>query len=210
MQLLFLFYTQAEGGAPGYLSRKGEEAAQNLTESLLQFLSSSLGINLETDFEKRAKSIDEDIQWRAFRRQESLGNAISASLRLNREVLLLLGAQDRTLKTTVALASHSALPACVDERLDESKANRKARGNLTDALKDLLLNHLSPELSPKVILVGTSLPALLEWLQSELPPDKYSECVDVLQKTSHEDTHPVVFAAGATRTSNSEVQWVFD
>lgn len=49
MKILFLFYTQAELGAPGYLSKEGESAAETLAQNIAQFSVDALGIDLQAE-----------------------------------------------------------------------------------------------------------------------------------------------------------------
>ncbi|MCA2960214.1 MAG: hypothetical protein IOD12_08175 [Silvanigrellales bacterium] len=217
MKLLFLFFTQSEGGAPGFLSRKGEEAAEALAESLSTFVSDSLGLDLAVGFASRARSLEEDIRWKAFRSPGSQAAAVAASLRLFSNVLLLSGAKERTLQTAEALASGVALPVVVDARLDRAPGEKTAAGALAGALSDALaalLGVLDTDAhpTPQVVLVGTSLEALDAWLPDKMPPEALTAAREALSKATLGGLFPTVFACGFERGAPESPRdvWLFD
>lgn len=212
MRILFLFYTQAESGAPGYLSRRGEDAAGNLCESLIQFLTETLSVDLQSGLEQRARSVDEDLRWRAFKKPEALGQAIGSTLALFPDVLLMAGQEERTLKTAERLASALALPVCVDQRIDANPDDPKRRstGGLQDALTDLLQKWLQEAHAPRSVVVGTSKAALLDWLKDWTTPEKHEALQDTLDKVTAQDSCPTVFACGYEGLSGEQGTWLFD
>lgn len=210
MKILFLFYTQAEGGAPGFLSRGGEEAAGNLAQTIFAFLQTSLGIDLESGSDARATSLNEDVQWRSFKSAESFGDALKTASCLFPEVLFFSGESTRSVKTAEPVAQACALPVCVDKRLDRCSQDKPATGILSDALGMLIESGLSSlENPPRCILVSTSQSALLEWTQGQMPAVKWSEFSEVFQKSTCGDTIPAVFACGLEK-NNDSVQWIFE
>lgn len=218
MKLLFLFFTQSESGAPGYLSRKGEEAAAALGESLGTFLSESLGLGLSEGFDARARSLQEDIRWKAFRSPDSQAGAVAASRRLFPDVVLVSGMKERSLNTTEAVASRLALPVIVDARLDCPPGEKNAPGDLSAGLASLLASAgAPPEPCPKVVLVGTSLEALLCWLEGKMPEDQRASAKEALEKATEGGLFPTVFACGFERSEGTDGAqgtpadlWLFD
>lgn len=210
MQLLFLFFTQSEGGAPGYLSRKGEEAAQVLTDSLSQFLSESLEINLNENFESRAKSLNEDLHWRQLQKSTDLAAALKAATILSPHVVLVSGATPRSLKTAERLATQLALPVCIAEGVDIAQDNKPQRETLKSSLPNLLNALRACDPAPKILLLGTSLPALEEWLLPQLPSEKASDLKEVFKNSTQAGNFPTVFAAGMHLAQDGSTQWTFD
>lgn len=207
MNTLFLFFTQAEGGAKNYLSRKGEDAAANLAETISQFLVETLSLDLSKNFDVRVKSLDEDLQWRAFKQQTSLRNAAQAALNLEPLVLVLSGGDWRSLKTTEAVATQLALPICVDEKVDGDA--EKNQPGLKEALVDWEHWIATGDLTPKIVLVGTSLKNLTTWLETKLDTEKFHNTKQILEESTYQDTIPAVFAAGTSR-ANAHLEWIFD
>ena len=210
MRVLFLFFTQAEAGAPGFLSRRGEDSAANLAESLGQFLENSLQVDLTSGLPARALSLAEDLRWKAHRSQASLPVAVLASLALFPQVLLISGAQVRSLKTSEVLASEMGIPVCVDERLDLCAADKPQNGALVDALAQLVGEWLPPGEPPGAVLAATSVNALLEWLALHMDAEKHKSMAEVFFDVTEQGILPTVFACGMERHSNGSVQWVFD
>ncbi|NBO38173.1 hypothetical protein EBU99_06290 [bacterium] len=210
MKILFLFYTQAEGGAPGYLSRKGEDAAGSLAQTLFGFAQDSLHIQLDSGFEQRARSLEEDIRWRTFKKSESLPQAVRAASQLFSDLLLLSGEHFRSLKTAEPVAQMCGLPVCVDIRLDRSADDKPSKGSLGEGLDDLLLSHLDNLAEkPRCVCVATSQGALLGWLKPLVDADKWQSICDVMVKTTAEDSLPAVFACGYEKTAQGP-RWIID
>lgn len=207
MNTLFLFFTQAEGGAKNYLSRKGDDAAANLAETIAQFLVGTLSLDLSKGFDARVKSLDEDLQWRAFKQQASLRNAAEAALNLEPTILVVSGGDWRSLKTAEAVATQLALPVCVDEKVDGDF--EKKQPGLKEALMVWEQWIATGVLSPKVVLVGTSLKNLTTWLEGKFEPEKFRNTKQILEESTQNDTIPAVFAAGTTGT-NAHLEWIFD
>ncbi len=219
MKLLFLFFTQSEGGAPGYLSRRGEEAAESLADSLGQFLGQSLGVDVASGFDDRARSLEEDIRWRAFRSPASVGEAVAASLRLYSDVLLMAGGRERTLNTARAVSSRLALPVTVDARADGVPGEKGPSGVLADVLTDLVgppnigggEGWLTPAQAPRAVVMGTSVEALGAWLSTRLPAEQHASLVSALSNTTQDGLFPTVFACGFDRDETSgHHTWMFD
>ncbi len=210
MKILFLFYTQAEGGAPGFLSRNGEEAAGNLAQTLFGFASETLKLSLQDGFESRAQSLSEDIRWRAFKKPDAIAQAVGCASQLYPELLLFAGENSRTLKTAEPVAQACALPVCVDLRLDRSSDDKPRQGNLADAVKALIEIHIEnlPQ-KPKSIWVSTSQKALLEWTSQLMSEEKWREFSDVFSKSTMQDTIPAVFACGYEKTAGGP-RWIID
>lgn len=208
MKSLFLFFTQSEMGAPEYLSRTGEQGAETLTETVISFLSESLKINILDGYEKRAISLNEDHIWKSFQGQGEFQKAVQASFALYPEILVVSGNEKRTFKTCEILAKGLALPVCVDNRFDKHALSNPQIGCLKDALENLS-QLITSENNPKVILVGTSLDSILEWVKSQNIQD-YSENFDkILHASSENDTIPTVFISGFVK-ENNEMKWIFD
>lgn len=208
MQALFLFYTQGEAGAPDYLSRTGEQGAESFAETITSFLSESLQIELVNTYAVRAKSLNEDVKWRSFKEQSVFPAALEAALQLCGEVLIVAGSDFRTLKTSEVLAKALALPICVENRFDKFKDSKPYIGNLTEALDNLLL-QLKIDTCPKVVLVGTSCSALLEWISTQKNADELQQFAEILRISSENDTIPAVFIAGMSK-EHEKIGWVMD
>jgi hypothetical protein len=213
VRCLVLFFTQAQSGAPGYLSRQGEEAAQHLAETLESFLCQSLQLDLLSQKASRAQSLSDDVRWRLYKGPENFAGAVQASLGLFSEVLLLSGDAERTLNTTRVVASQLGLPVCVDARLDGSSSDKKAKGLLHDAL-EALTNLQSPLRQrpnpPKALVVGTSVDALVEWIAGFFPPEKLDSLKEILRKSTQEGQIPTVFSCGFDGESVGVEAWLFD
>ncbi len=210
MKILFLFYTQAEAGAPGFLSRSGEEAAGNLAQTVHHFLTSSLGVEIESGAENRAKSLNEDVQWRAFKSAESFPSALKAASGLFSEVICFSGENSRSIKTAEPVAQLCALPVCVDKRFDRGHEDKPRIGVLADAI-ETLVSELSSwtENQPRCVLISTSQAALLEWAASHMPREKWDEFSTVFKQSTMEDKIPAVFACGFEKAAGSP-QWIFE
>lgn len=211
MKLLFLLYTQAEGGAPGFLSRRGEEAAGNLAQTLFGFAQDTLGLNIDEHSEVRSRSLEEDIRWRAFRSPQSLPQAVRAAHALFGDLLLFSGEHFRTLKTTEPISQMCALPVCVDPRLDRSSDDRPHSGTLADAMTDIINVHLHTlGEKPRCVWLGTSQRALREWLRPLMDEEKWQSCVQVMEQSTQNDLLPAVFACGYEKTADGAARWIID
>ncbi|APJ04533.1 hypothetical protein [Silvanigrella aquatica] len=208
MKSLFLFFTQSEMGAPDYLSRTGEQGAETLTETIISFLSETLKINIQEKYDIRAKSLNEDVIWRSFKEQDSFEKAISASLKLFPDIIMVSGNEDRTFKTCETLAKGLALPICVDNRFDKHTLSNPQIGTLKDAL-ERLSQFFSNENNPQIVLVGTSLNSILEWIKSLNLPEYSDNFEKILNLSSKNDSIPTVLIAGFSKENNN-VEWIFD
>ena len=210
MKILFLFYTQSEAGAPGFLSRNGEESAGNLAQTLFDFASETLKLPLDDAFEVRARSLAEDIRWRAFKKPESLEHAVRAASQLYPDLLLFSGESSRSLKTAEPVAQACALPVCVDARLDRCAEDKPRQGLLSEAIHDLVSTHVEGLVSkPRTVWVATSQKALLEWTASVMDQKKWLEFSEVFSRSTMNDTIPAVFACGYEKTAEG-TRWVID
>jgi hypothetical protein len=210
MKILFLFYTQAEAGAPGFLSRSGEEAAGNLAQTVFDFLTNSLGVEMESGSAHRAQSLEEDIRWRAFKSADSFPSALRAASGLYREVLCFSGESSRSVKTAEPVAQLCALPVCVDKRFDRGVEDKPRIGVLADAIETLVKELSSWSANhPRCVLIATSQTALLEWTALHMPQDKWNEFSAVFKQSTLEDKIPAVFACGY-EGSESAAQWIFE
>lgn len=210
MKILFLFYTQAEAGAPGFLSRNGEDAAGNLAQTLFNFASETLRLPLEAEMESRAQSLSEDIRWRAFKNPDSLSQAVQFASQLYPDLLLFAGEHTRSLKTTEPVAQACALPVCVDSRLDRCSDDKPNHGTLAGAMSSFdekFLQNLPQK--PRCIWISTSKKALLEWTATVMPEQKWKEFSEVFAKSTMEDTIPAVFACGYEKTAEGP-RWIID
>ncbi|NBX15755.1 MAG: hypothetical protein EBR09_00165 [Proteobacteria bacterium] len=211
MKILVLLYTQAEGGAPGFLSRKGEDAAGNLAQTLFGFAQDSLGIQLDSGHGDRIVSLEEDLRWKAYRTAASLPQAVQAAHRLFPDLMLFSGEHSRTLKTAEPVAQMSALPVCVDSRLDRCSDDKPQQGTLADALRDILSLHIDPLPShPRCVWIATSQRALLEWLREHMDAEKWADCESVMSQSTQNDCLPAVFACGYEKTADGTPRWVID
>lgn len=208
MKALFLFFTQGEAGAPEYLSRTGEQGAETFAETISTFISESLKIPIATCYSERAKSLNDEVIWRSFKQQSDFPNAMKASLQFYSEVLIVSGNESRTLKTAETLAKSLALPVCVDNRLDKYKESKPFSGTLTTSLIDLIKNF-EEHLCPKIVLVGTAMKPLLEWVESYKSLDEVQQFAEILNISSENDSIPAVFIAGMNRDENN-ISWVMD
>jgi hypothetical protein len=210
MKILFLFYTQSEAGAPGFLSRNGEESAGNLAQTLFGFASETLKLPLDDAFEARAQSLTEDIRWRAFKKPESLEQAVRAASQLYPDLLLFSGESTRSLKTAEPVAQVCALPVCVDARLDRCTEDKPRQGVLSEAIHDLISTHVESLVNkPRTIWVATSQKALLEWTSSLMDEPKWRDFSEVFGRSTMNDTIPTVFACGYEKTADGP-RWVVD
>ncbi|WGL60786.1 hypothetical protein QEJ31_04145 [Pigmentibacter sp. JX0631] len=208
MKALFLFFTQGEAGAPEYLSRTGEQGAETFAETISTFISESLKIPINTSYSERAKSLNDEVIWRSFKQQSDFSNAMKASLQFYSEVLIVAGNENRTLKTAETLAKTLALPVCVDNRIDKYKESKPFSGTLTTSLIDLIGNF-EESLCPKIVLVGTAMKPLLEWVESHKNLDEVQQFAEILNISSENDSIPAVFIAGMNRDDNN-ISWVMD
>lgn len=212
MKLMFLFFTQSEGGAPGYLSRKGEETASALADSFEQFFEGSLGLTLKEGFEARATSLGEDIRWKAFRYQDSFSQAVAASLRLYPHALLVSGGALRSLKTSESIASQMALPVCVDERLDRTSVDKPQKGTCDDAMMELTrtLRGVDAAQQLKLVMCGTSVEALSEWAKEKIPLEKQDDFIRTLHHATSAASVPTILACGLELGPDGKESWIFD
>lgn len=208
MKALFLFFTQGEAGAPEYLSRTGEQGAEAFAETISAFISESLKIPITANYSARAKSLNEDAIWRSFKQQTDFSNAMRASLQFYSEVLIVAGNDHRTLKTAETLAKCLALPICVDNRLDKYKESKPYIGNLTSSLIDLIENF-EENFCPKIVLVGTALKSLLEWVEAHKSLEEVQQFAEILTISSENDCIPAVFIAGMNKDGGN-ISWVMD
>jgi hypothetical protein len=208
MKTLFLFFSQSEIGAPDYLSRTGEQGVETFTETIVSFLTNSLQIKILDGYEKRAKSLNEELVWRSFKEQGVFQKAVQASLRLYSEILIVSGNDSRTFKTCEVLAKDLALPICVDNRFDKHELSNPKIGGLNDALENLI-QFITDENCPKVILVGTSLDSILEWIKQKNIKDYSANFDKILRISSENDTIPTVFISGFVK-ENNVMEWIFD
>lgn len=211
MKILFLLYTQAEGGAPGFLSRRGEEAAGNLAQTLFGFAQDTLHIQVDAQYEARSKSLQEDLRWKAYKSAASLPQAIRAAHGLFSDVLLFSGEHFRTLKTVEPIAQMCALPVCIDARLDKCSDDKPQTGVLGDAIQELLDVHLPAlESKPRCVWIATSQNALSEWLKPLMDDEKWESCREVLVQSTQNDTLPAVFACGYEKTADGSPRWIIE
>lgn len=207
-QKLFLFLTQAEGGAPGYLSRLGEAAVQNAVDNMESFIC-GLGLDMASGREARQEALS---QAEAVKRVSGAGqqrDAARFALSVHHDVLLLSGEHMRSMKTAEGIAQRFGLPVVVDRRVDRSSELTPAVGVLGDALRDLETDWLTErELSasssrlvhPRVVIVATALSALCEWVQSLSAHLGHgaagAELSSALHEASENDSIPAVWIAG--------------
>jgi len=180
---LVIFFSQSEGGAPGYLSQKGEDAALNLTDVLSAFLKDSLNLDLEN------------------------------------QLMFVCGSQVRSLKTAEFLSTRLAVPFTVDGRWDRSPQDLPAVGTLKDVLEFTIFELVkSKPTLPKVLLVGTALPALHHWIAEvfmDILPDpvqredKVSSFHKTLNDLTQNGQFPTVVICGA-EVADGKIHWVFD
>ncbi|KAB8027963.1 hypothetical protein [Fluviispira multicolorata] len=208
MKSLFLFYTQGEAGAPHYLSRTGEQGAETLTETIFSFLTESLHLDLKSTLDERINSLNEDVKWRSFKDKSLFLEAVKTSVNLFSELIIISGSDDRTLKTTEFLAKKLALPACVDERIDRHSLLKPELGTLQEALTDFT-QHLNEDLNPALVLVGTSLNALLEWVKMQVPNNTHEDFEKILKMSSENDIIPSVLIAGFEKEGEN-IRWILD
>lgn len=207
-QKLFLFVTQAEGGAPGYLSRLGESAVQNAVDNIETFLC-SLGLDVVSEREARQKALSqrEDVEKVSGAGQQR--DATRFALSVYHDVLLVSGEQMRSMKTSEGVAQRFGLPVVVDRRVDRSSQLTPAIGVLGDALRDLESDWLSEDdvltssarcAHPRVVIVVTALDALCEWVQALSAnlgrPTAGVELAAAFREASEHDTIPAVWIAG--------------
>lgn len=211
MKILFLLYTQAEGGAPGYLSRRGEEAAGNLAQTLFGFAQDTLSIQLDSGYDQRSQSLQEDLRWKAFRTPASFPQAVRAAHGFFSDLLLFSGEHFRTLKTCEPVSQMCGLPVCIDPRLDRCSEDKPANGTLGEAISDIIDQHIAPlENKPRCVWIATSQRALVEWLKPFMEEEKWTDCQQVLLQSTQSDTLPAVFACGYEKAADGSPRWVID
>lgn len=207
MKCLVLFYTQGEAGAPQYLSRAGEMGAQSLSETLLLFLQDNFKLDIKTNFNERARSLNQDEKWKQFSGQDNFLRAMEESLALYSDILLIAGNDARTLKTAQYISENFALPICVNDKLDKYQESKPFIGNLTQELPIILSQFINK--NPSVLIVGTSIVALLEWIRFKTDEKDYNMFCQILNMSSENDTIPAVFVAGYENSDGVE-KWFFD
>ena len=207
MKCLVLFYSQSEAGAPQYLSRVGGLGAESLAQTLHSFLQESFKIDFKEKFVERSNSLNLNENWKNFKNKESFFSATKESCDLFPQVLLLAGNENRTLKTAGYLGQTFALPICIHESLDKHSESKPFIGSLSQELPKIL-NQLE-KYCPAVIIIGTSLPSLLEWIQTKTEKINYEIFNKVFQASSENDTIPAVFIAGYEKMGENE-NWIFD
>jgi hypothetical protein len=200
MQHLVLFLTQGEGGAPGYLSRLGEDGAISLAETLEQFLK-GLGFNFEDGAAQRSAGLY------AIGPAEKVSFEVSlaAALGIYGEVLVCSGASTRSRKTLEPLVEHLVLPVVVVDGLDVSATQAQELRKDVDLAASLPRifdqnestgkSGIGPPL-PRLVLIQTSLAALGEWLVGASEPSVAGALVDSLREASEGDRVPVLAALG--------------
>lgn len=213
MKTLVLLYTQAEAGAPGYLSRQGEDSAENLAQTLFQFAQETLKCPLEDTYEVRVQSLKEDLRWKAFRAPAALPQAIRAAQGLFADLLLFSGEHTRSLKTAERVAQLFALPVCVDARLDKSPDDipPPSAGTLAEGIDDLIRQHISTlEIKPRCLCIATSERALITWLKSHMDSERWSEFQETLKQSTANDSIPAVYACGLELTESNTPRWLIE
>jgi hypothetical protein len=207
-QKLYLFLTQAEGGAPGYLSRLGESGVENAVDNIESFLQ-NLGLDLQCGLRERQELLGQSDRVQSVGGPGQQRAATLFALDVHPEVMLLSGEHIRSMKTVEGVAQRLALPVVVDRRVDRSSFATPVIGVLGDALKDLETQWLcaggpvdgsSVSGHPKVVIVATALEALAEWVQKlSSDRDRQEEgqaLVAALREASEQDTIPAVWIAG--------------
>jgi hypothetical protein len=163
MSKLVLFFTQADTGAPGYLSQKGESDSQLFASSAFAFIHDSLGVNLVDQMDNRITMVS------ALARKPSndLQQAIADSAAICPDVVLFCGANPASKLTASAVAAQFAIPAIQDMRVDafDTKAHVSA-SPLQDFFDDIFLKKF---ISAKLILIGTSMDSLIHWMSAQEP-----------------------------------------
>lgn len=211
MKLLLLFVTQAQRGAPGYLSRNGEDAAANLAETLARFLGEQLRLDLESGFAARAASLAKDPHWKELGRPGALTEAFTASASLYPDVVLSSGADIGTMKTMEIVSSHFALPVVVHPGLDrDSRSDPPSKHLIAGALLEVLDALRTARTQARVVVVGTSRAALLEWLEGKIPKEQHVESEAAFTQLSGEDELPVVYTAALNGDPRDALAWLFD
>jgi hypothetical protein len=212
MNCLFLFITSCEGGAPGYLSSKGEQAAENLAENLYVFLTETLGLNFEQKFAHRAASLGEDLRWKTYKHPEQFEAALHASLNLFPQAAFIAGEHFRTLKTLQPLAERLALPVSVCAGLDRKSTEDDPleKTPLQVALNTVQSSLLTMNSPPKLVLVGTSVAALAPWLQQRVGPVEGVNWYEHLQHMTQNNTCSAVVSGLMNFTESGQVSWTFD
>jgi hypothetical protein len=216
MQHLFMFVTQAEGGAPGYLSGLGDDAALNLAETLAEFVA-SLGIDLESGAGRRPGQLTALVNRDRLAHKQALRSAIE----ICPAVLLLAGASTRSTKTIQPFVEQLALPVVVDARLDISAPEYREKPALEGHLGVVLAHLMSSNESaledqgilrsvqlPKLVIVQTSLSALRHWLPDITDAERTHLLVSGLEEVSEGDRLPALFAAGFT--GSAEGRWIIE
>ena len=94
MKTLVLAFTQAERGAPGFLSRRGEDSAKNMAESIGVFLQDTLGVRWQEGLAQRQAALHNDLRLKLLRSEKDIPAALSASLSLFATVLICSGSQE--------------------------------------------------------------------------------------------------------------------
>ena len=209
-KILFLFFTQAEGGAPGYLSRKGEESAFHFTKSLRGFFIDSLGLPIEEEFEARVKSLSSNPKWKELKQSSKRSEAIKESISLF-PILVTCGGNPRTLRTAELVSQEFALPVSIDERLDDEKSLEKGENPLQKTISFLMEEMTKAKRFPKLILLGVSLPVLATFLKHEMKDNDYSIAMKHLQEGSYDNTAPAGLIGGLEfEEETKSFKWVFD
>ncbi len=211
MRRLYLFVTQAEGGAPGYLSALGERAMENTIENLKGFLG-GLGLDFEVSRVEREAQLSNASAVSAVGEPGQQAAAVKFSLSVFGDVLLISGEHIRSMKTAEGISQEFVLPVVVDRRADRNRDSQPSVGTLADVLSDLEENWLSAHSqeegkseSPRLVLVLTSLETLGQWLETILPTDRLQPAVEALQEASEGDSVPAVFVVG-----REQAGWVID
>ena len=217
MKTLFLFVTQAQNGAPGYLSSLGEQCAENLAENLVDFFEKQLSLDLQKDFEERAKVLNHDPKWKTFKTEQHYLNSINESLKLYPKVLFLCGTHYLSQKTILPLAERLALPVNLHAHFDifDEKKQDEHTDKLNLILEKTLQFIATENLYPHICLVITNIHTLTHWIES-LQIKNPQQVVDSLNENSNNNSQPVVFICGCEvhikqeQDKQTEIKWIIE
>ncbi len=197
-----LFLTQAEGGAPGYLSQLGEDGALALAETLSSFVG-SLGLDLSSGSKHRAGALE------GLRKAGQSAMSVEEGLRLAREicadVLVCSGGTARSQKTLAPFVESLALPTVLVESLDRAAPEGEEPGAeglaglpLATGLERVFVATRDPGPAPRLVIVQTSLRAISQWLPKVLPEQGVvaAAMLRSLHEVSEGDRIPALAALG--------------
>jgi hypothetical protein len=176
------------------------------------FLLESLKIDFMENFDKRMEILKNTKKQKFFENIEFYCDTFLNAIAFYPQLLLLSGNQPQTLYLAQALAKILAIPVCLQPGLDKSEKSAKQEEKREESLCKILAalsQHFGSGISPKVVLVATSLFAVMEWVKQEIKPENFENLEKIFMISSQNNAIPLVFVAGFEK-KEGQCSWIVD